>query len=61
MAPPPSPCTARKTIIASMLWAAPHNVEPMRNIAMPISISRRLLNRSASLPKIGVVSAEVSM
>jgi len=44
-----------------MLCAAPHKVEPMTKMPTPTSIKRRRLKRSASLPKTGVVSAEVSM
>ena len=35
IAPPPSPCNARKAINCSMVWLAPASADPIRKTTMP--------------------------
>ena len=50
-----TPCTARKAIIGGTVCERPAPIEPMTKITMESWISSFLLNRSESLPQIGVV------
>ncbi|MBB2743637.1 UNVERIFIED_ORG: hypothetical protein FHR35_003473 [Microbispora rosea subsp. rosea] len=59
-APMPRPWTARKAISIGVFWAKPQANEATRKMPMATSISSFLLNRSASLPQIGVEAVVVS-
>ena len=54
------PCTARATIITPIVGASPAATEPTTNVTMAIWVRTFLLNRSDSLPQIGVVAVMVS-
>ena len=56
-APAPSPWTTRNTIRLVMLQARPHIREPVRNSAIPTSITGLRPMRSATFPYIGTETA----
>ena len=58
--PTPRPWTARAPISTSMVGAKPAISEPIEKITSAVWTSTFLLNRSASLPQIGVVAVIVS-
>ena len=60
IAPAPTPCTSRNTIIDGIDQANPHSIEPNRKIAMPTSITVLRPSRSESLPNTTVVAVCVS-
>ena len=59
-APTPRPWNARAAISWPTFWDSPANSEPSTKMAMPICSSSFLLNRSASLPQIGVLAVIAS-
>ncbi len=54
------PCTARNAMSWGMVWENPPRTQPTVKIAIATWYSIFLLNRSESLPQIGVVTVEVS-
>ena len=58
--PTPRPCTTRAPISTSMLGAKPAMSEPIEKMTSAVWTSSFLLNRSASLPQMGVVAVIAS-
>ena len=58
--PRPRPCSTRQAISVSTDWERPASIEPTMKMTMASWMSSFLLNRSASLPQIGVVAVEAS-
>jgi hypothetical protein len=58
--PTPSPWTARAPISTSIEGAKPAISEPTEKMTSAVCTSSFLLNRSASLPQMGVVAVIVS-
>ena len=58
--PSPRPCSTRQAISVSTDWERPASIEPTMKMTMASWMSSFLLNRSASLPQIGVEAVEAS-
>src|SRR5690606_32474390 len=58
--PRPRPCRTRQPIRVPTEWENPARIEPTVKIVIASCTSSFLLNRSASLPQIGVVAVEAS-
>jgi hypothetical protein len=59
-APAPIPCTKRNATSVTIDGANPHRSDPARKIVTPAMNTGLRPYRSASLPKIGVVTACIS-
>ena len=61
MSAPPHPCTTRLATSIGMFNAIPHRSEPAVNNPMAVKKTRRVPNRSAIQPLIGMKTARLSM
>ena len=58
--PRPRPCSTRQAMRVSTDWESPASIEPTMKMTIDSWISSFLLNRSASLPQMGVEAVEAS-
>ncbi len=59
--PPPTPCTTRKAMSWPMVWAMPHNSEPMVKAPRANMKTRLVPKRSPSQPLVGIHTARLSV